>query len=67
MQAENTLLTYHDVMSRTRLSKRKLQMEKSCGALPYVQFGRSVRFLTEDVDQFIRARRNGGRAVVGFG
>lgn len=55
------MLLIDDVVFRTKLSRRKLSYDLASGALPYVKFGRSTRFLATDVDAYIYARRIGRR------
>jgi len=39
------------------VSLRTLWTMKACGSLPYVKFGRSVRFIAADLEKWIESRR----------
>ncbi len=54
------LLTKLDVARLAQYSLRSVNYWIATGALPYVKFGRGVRFLAADVEAFIRSRRIGG-------
>jgi excisionase family DNA binding protein len=54
------LLTKLDVARLAQYSLRSVNYWISTGALPYVKFGRGVRFLAADVQRFIQERRVGG-------
>ena len=51
------LLTKLDVARRAQYSLRSVNYWISTGALPYLKFGRGVRFLEADVEKFFRERR----------
>lgn len=53
----SALLTLEEVIERTKLSRRKLLNDKAAGALPYIQFGRSIRYDPVDIDTYINRRR----------
>jgi hypothetical protein len=55
------LLTKLDVARLAQYSLRSVNYWISTGALPYVKFGRGVRFLAADVQKFVQERRIGGR------
>ena len=59
------LLKIEGVMRRTKLSRRKILYDKAAGALPYIQFGRSIRFDPADIDAYINRRRVKTRAARG--
>lgn len=52
------LLTEKQVAKRTNLSLSKIQQDRFKGlGLPYVKIGRSVRYLEEDINNFISDNR----------
>ena len=54
------LLTKLDVARRAQNSVRTVAYWMETGELPYIKFGRLVRFLPSDVDDFFLSRRIGG-------
>jgi excisionase family DNA binding protein len=57
---DGQLLTKGDVARIAQYSKRSVDYWIQTGALPYVKFGRGVRFLASDVQKFIEEHRIGG-------
>jgi excisionase family DNA binding protein len=55
------LLTKLDVARLAQYSLRSVNYWISTGALPYVKFGRGVRFLAAAVEKFIQSHRVGGK------
>jgi excisionase family DNA binding protein len=55
------LLTKLDVARRAQSSARTVSYWMESGELPFIKFGRLVRFLESDVEDFFLSRRIGGR------
>jgi excisionase family DNA binding protein len=55
------LLTKLDVARLAQYSLRSVNYWIETGQLPYIKFGRGVRFLAADVQRFIEEHRIGGR------
>lgn len=60
---EDRLLRPEEVAGILRLSKPRIYQLAKTGLVPFIQIGKSIRFLESDVCNFIRSRRFGaGRA-----
>jgi excisionase family DNA binding protein len=55
------LLTKLDVARRAQSSARTVSYWMERGELPFIKFGRLVRFLESDVEDFFSSRRIRGR------
>jgi excisionase family DNA binding protein len=55
------LLTKLDVARRAQSSARTVSYWMESGELPFIKFGRLVRFLESDVEDFFLSRRIGAR------
>ena len=54
---EDRLLRPEEVAGILRLSKPRIYQLAKSGMLPFLRFGKSVRFLESDVYDFIRSQR----------
>jgi excisionase family DNA binding protein len=51
------LLTEEEAATRLKLCARILRKARQIGALPYVKFGRSIRYTESDLARFIESAR----------
>ncbi|MXP42943.1 helix-turn-helix domain-containing protein [Allopontixanthobacter sediminis] len=51
------LLTEHEAAEALRVCTRTLRKARQEGALPYVRFGRTIRYTESDLTQFIEKAR----------
>lgn len=51
------LLTEEQAAELLQLSSRTLRKARQGGKLPYVRFGRSVRYIMDDIEGFIKQAR----------
>lgn len=54
------LLTRDEAAHYLKISTRKLRYEIKAGRVPWIQLGRNVRFLPNDLDAYAQAHRIGG-------
>jgi len=59
----NGLLRKEHVCERLSTCLRSVDYMIEAGVLPFIKIGRSVRFLSSDIDDFIASRRVGARKI----
>lgn len=52
-ETSNSLLTTKEAAKALKVTTRTLQTYRDQGDIPFIQFGREVRFRAEDIQQFL--------------
>ena len=61
---EKELLTTTEVAKWLKIAESTLRKWVHYGFIPYVKVGRCVRFLREDIDQWLQERAEKGRSTL---
>lgn len=51
------LLKEHEAAERLGICERTLRKERQAGRLPYIKFGRAIRYAPADIEAFIESAR----------
>lgn len=57
MGGERALLTEREAAERLSICERTLRKERQAGRLPYIKFGRAIRYAPADLEAFIESAR----------
>jgi len=55
--ADTALLTEREAAARLSVCERTLRKERQAGRLPYIRFGRAIRYAPADLETFIESAR----------